>query len=283
MGRRLAGVHPVDLPAHPVGHGLKAVGHLLLGVESLDDAEAAQGFLHLGHGVAPEGLRLQGLPLELFADNAHHPDESGDESKHDEHHFRTQEHQEPEIEDDQDRVLDQHLDGSGDGGLHLVHVAAHPGDDVALAFLGEETDGQVQDLVVDAVADVLDDAGADRDHHGGGAEIAGGLERREEDHDRAQQQKGRDGSVLGGKVGYQPIGVVDQDVLEGIPIRSPGDECVLGRIQPEQDVQQGDDHGKGEDIEDGRQNVQEDRPREIGLVGGGILPHHLDEFTHPSL
>ncbi len=282
VGRCLARVHPVDLPAHPVGDALEAVGHLLFCIEGLDDAETAQGFLHLGHGVAPEGLRLQGLALELLADDAHHPDEGGDEGEHDEHHFRAQEHQEPEIQDDQDRVLDKHFDGGGDGGFHLVHVTAHPGDDVTLAFLGEKADGKVQDLVVDAVPDVLDDAGADGDHHGGGPEVAGSLEGREEDHDGAKEQQGRDRPVLGGEVGYQPVGVVHEGVLERVSFRPPGDERVLRRIQPEQDVQQRNDDCEGKDIEYGGEDVQDDRPGQVTFVGEGVLPHHFKEIAHPE-
>lgn len=46
---------------------VKAPVHLLLGAEGLDDAQAAQGLLHLAHGVAPQALCLDGLLLELAA------------------------------------------------------------------------------------------------------------------------------------------------------------------------------------------------------------------------
>ena len=98
----------------------------------------------------------------------------------------------------------------------------------------------------------------------------------------AQEQKGRDRPVPGGKVGNHPVGVVDEDVFERVAFRFPGDERILRRVQPEQDVQQRDDHREGEDIENGGQDVQDDRPGEVAFVGEGVLPHHLKEIAHPE-
>ena len=46
------------------------------------------------------------------------------------------------ILDDGWKRLDHH------GGLHFLHVARHAGHDVALALVGEESDGKSHDLVV---------------------------------------------------------------------------------------------------------------------------------------
>ena len=230
----------------------------------------ATSFAHVFLGGKTEGLLLN-IVLPVGISCEHH-----------QHHLRTQEDEDAEVEQDQDRVLDEHLDGGGDGVLHLVHVAAHPGDDVALALLREEADGEGEDLVVDAVPDVLDDAGADGDHHGRGPEVAGGLEGREEDHHRTKQQERRHGAMGCGEIGNEPIGVVHEDILEFHALGSPGNEGVFDRVHLEKDVQQRDNDGKRKDVEDGGQHVQDHRPGQVALVRGGVLSHHLEKVVHAA-
>ena len=65
-----------------------------------------------------------------------------------------------EVEDDEYGILDEHVQGRGDGGFHLADVAAHARYDVAAPFVGDEGEGEVQDLVIDHDPDIADDAGA---------------------------------------------------------------------------------------------------------------------------
>ena len=189
MGGRLTDGDAVQLAPHGPGNPVEAAGHAFLGVEGLDDAQAAQGLLYLRHGVAPERLGFQRAALELFADDAHDPAHDGNEEDGEQRQLPADKEQGAEIEDNQDGVLDQDLDGTGDGILHFLHVTAHAGDDVALLLFGEKADGQAQDLVVNLHADILHNTGADGNHYGRCAEITGGLEDGGHAHEEAEQQE----------------------------------------------------------------------------------------------
>ena len=56
---------------------VEAAVHLILGTESLDDAQSAQRLLHLAHRVAPERLSLDALLLQAAAHHSHEPAEDG--------------------------------------------------------------------------------------------------------------------------------------------------------------------------------------------------------------
>ena len=93
VGQRLAYVHPHDVVAVVRVHAVEALVHLLLGTEGLDDAQSAQRFLYLTHRVAPQGLRLDALPLQLAAHNAHEPAEEGHEDDGEERELPADEEQ----------------------------------------------------------------------------------------------------------------------------------------------------------------------------------------------
>ena len=137
---------------------MEAAVHGFFRVEGLDDAQAAQGFIYLAHGVAPQGLCFQGGAFELLADKPHYPHEGRCKDNGEQHHFRADPGERGEIENDEDGVLDEHGQGGDDGILHLRYIAGDAGNDVSFAFLREKADGQAQDFVVYATADFLGDA-----------------------------------------------------------------------------------------------------------------------------
>ena len=50
--------------------------------------------------------------------------------------------------DDGNGLANEHIDTAGDGILDSTHVSRHTGNDVALALLGEETQGELQHFLV---------------------------------------------------------------------------------------------------------------------------------------
>ena len=44
-----------------------------------------------------------------------------------------------EIEENQDRIFEEHIERRHDAVLHFLHITAHSGDDISLALLAEET------------------------------------------------------------------------------------------------------------------------------------------------
>ena len=194
VSRSLADGDAVQFAPHGSRHPVEAAGHAFLGIEGLDDAQAAEGLFDLRHGIAPERLGFQRAAFELFADGPHDPAHDGNEDDGEQGQLPADEEQGAEVEENQDRVFDENLDGAGDGILHLLHVTAHAGDDVALLLLGEKADGKAQDLVVNLHADILHHTGADGNHHGRRAEIAGGLEDGGHTDEQAQQQENLGGA-----------------------------------------------------------------------------------------
>ena len=278
VGAGLADGHLGVLAAHVVGDLLEAAGHALFGAEGLDDAQAAEGFFDLAHGVAPVALGFGGIGLEFAAgeadDEDHHRGEDDDEQRELPGHAEEDE----EVDDDQDGVLDQHLDGAGDGGFDFLDIAADAGDDVAFPFLAEEAEGQGENLAVDLHAEVLDDAGADGDHDGGGAEVAGHLDQDDADEDEAEHQQDVALAVLFDVLGDVVVGVVG-DFVEG-HAAVPGDEVVVGVADVEEDLEDGDQQGEGEDVEDRGQDVQHDRSAHVAPVRCHVPPQYLPKGLH---
>ena len=95
-----------------------------------------------------------------------------------------------------------------------MHVAAHAGDDVALALLAEEAQRERRDLLVELVADVAHHARADGNDGGRGQEVGSRLEEGHEGQGRTDdEQHGR--RTPGGDVDQRVVvNVVGQDVLQ---------------------------------------------------------------------
>ena len=76
MRQLLANVHLHDVVSVGAVHLVKSRIHLIFGTEGLDNAQSAQRFLHLTHGVAPQRLGLNGV---LFKPSAHIPHEPAEQ------------------------------------------------------------------------------------------------------------------------------------------------------------------------------------------------------------
>ena len=278
VGAGLPDGHLGVLAAHVFRHASEARVHALLGPEGLDDAQAAEGLFDLAHGVAPVFLRFRGVGFQPASGEADDADHDGREDDDEERQLPGHAEEDEEVDDDQDRVLDQHLDGAGDGGLDLLDVAADAGDDVAFALLAEEAERQGEDLAVDLHAQVLHHAGADGDHHGGGAEVAGYLDEDDRDEDEAEHQQDVALAVLLDELGDVVVGVVG-DLVEGHPA-VPGDEFVVDVADVEEDLQDRDQQREGEYVEDRRQDVEYDGSSDVPPVRRHVPLQYLPEGFH---
>ena len=226
-------------------------------------------------------LRFHGVGLEAASGGADDADHQRGEDDDEERELPGHPEEDAQVDEDQDRVLDQHLDGAGDGGLHFLDVAADAGDDVAFALLAEEAEREGEDLAVDLHPKVLDDAGADGDHHGGGAEVAGYLDGDDADEDEAEHQQDAALAVGLDVLRDVVVGVVG-DLVEGHPA-VPGDEFVAGVADVEEDLEDGDEQREREDVEDGRQDIEDHRSADVALVRGYISLQYLPECFHTIL
>ena len=139
MGQSLTRGHAVDCISIVIAALIETLFHLLLGNESLDDAQATQRLLQLGHRVAPLALCLERLPLQFLTYSTHHPTH-GRHYKQCEHgQLPTDGNHRGEINDNQNGILDEHIQRTGDGRLHLGHVTTHAGDNVSLTLFRKES------------------------------------------------------------------------------------------------------------------------------------------------
>ena len=138
MSQLLTDVHPHDVVTISGIHTVETGIHLLLRRESLDDTQTAQRLFHLTHRVAPQGLRLHTVLLQLPAHKSHEPAEQGhkDQSKH--RQLPRYDHQRNEVGDDQHGILKQHIQRRHDTVFYLLHITAHSGNDVTFALFREK-------------------------------------------------------------------------------------------------------------------------------------------------
>ena len=189
MGQRLTNMDAVRGLPEALAAALETVRHLALGQERLDHAQAAQSLLQLGHRLAPEGLHEQGFGLELASYGSHHPYNNRSYDECEDCHLPADGYQGAQIDYYQDGVLDEHVQGLGNGVLNLGHIAAHAGNDIALVLLAEESHGQAQDLVINLYAYVAHHTVPERHHNGQSPEVAGGLEQRHENEHQTEYQE----------------------------------------------------------------------------------------------
>ena len=175
MSRRLTDIDAHDIVAIGGVDIVKATVHTLLGTESLDDTQTAERLLHLTHRVAPECLCLDRLCFQLSAYPSHEPSHDGHDNEGEKREFPRDEDEGSEIADNEDRVLEEHLQRCHDGVLDLLHVTTHAGDDITFALLGEESEWQRSDFLVELVADIAHDTSPDGNDRGCGEEIGTSL------------------------------------------------------------------------------------------------------------
>ena len=261
----------------------EAVVHLLFGAERLYYAQSAERLLHLRHGVAPQALCLYRLALELSSHEAHEPSEDGHEDEGEERQLPRDEEQGGEIGDDENGVLEEHVERRHDAAFYLAHVARHACNDVAFALLGEEPEGQRRDLCVELVANVAHHARADGYDGCRREKIGTRLEEGGKGEEQANEQQRRRCSHVAYELRHIIVGVVGHHLLYVVE-RPRHEVCRRSRsLCAEQDLQDGYEGGEGEDVEHGRQDVEQHRQHKILLVGRYEAPQDKEELFHIAL
>ena len=243
----------------------KALLHLALGKESLDDTQSAQGLIELCQQRAPVVLCLLGLALELTADGAHHPSQGRHSHEHEERELPTEEEEGEQRHDDGDGVLDEHLQRVGERGLQSTHVATHAGYDVALALLGEEAERQSHYLIIYLYADVAHHACAQRYQRSCRAEVAGSLEQR---HHNQYHSRGHEYPQCTACLD-EGVHVIVEVVLDdiGYVAVGKGHVLVLRVAHLKENLQDRDEQGKGEHVEYLCQQVEREVTEQELLIG----------------
>ena len=280
MRHLLADIHPHDERAVSVIHPGKALVHLLLRAESLDDAQSAQRLFHLAHGVAPELLRLDAAGFQFPAHIAHEPAEEGHEEEREERELPGDEYQRGEIGNDEDGILEQHVQGRHDAVLYLLHVSAHAGDDVPLSLFAEEAQREAVDLLVDLVADVSHHSRADGDDRRGGQEVGSCLQEGGKGQEETYQQQRSSLSAFPDELSHVEVGVVAYHVLYRslAPFHQPGGRG--GSLCLEEYLQDGDESGEREDVQYRREDIEHHREREGTLIGMYEASQDEPEFLY---
>ena len=280
VGEHLSRQHPHQVRAVGRVHVVEAAVHLLLGDEGLDDAQSPQRLLHLAHRVAPQGLGLDGVLLQFTAHEAHEPSHDGDDGQREECQLPGYEEQGGEVTDDEDGVLEHHLQAGHDGVLHLVYVAAHAGDDVTLALLAEEAHGQRRDLAVELVAHVAHHACPDGQDAYRCQVVDARLQEGGGSQEQADQQQRRRLAPFGDEAVHVVVHVVHQHLLHvtPVPCHQAGGSLCVARL--EQDLQDGYQGCEGEDVQHCRQDIEHHRQHQVFLVWRHEPPQYAKEFFH---
>ena len=241
MGRGLTRGHTAGNAPVIVTGAPEALPHLVLGIEGLDYAEAAEGFVQLRHYVRPLALGPEGLFLQGASEGSHSPGHQRHHGESEEGKLPAHRYQGSEIDDYQYRILQQHIQRTHYRVLNLAHVTAHPGHYVALALVGEEAQRQAHKLVVNLGAQVPHHAGAQRDHNCGGPEVARALDQGHRREEQAYQKQGA--GFPGARYQLLAIGVevVDNQFLETKVGTVPRNMHVLGCVHLEEYLQDGYD------------------------------------------
>ena len=162
----LTDVHAHDVVAIAAVHLVEAPVHLILGAECLDDAQSAQGFLYHTHRITPKRLRLGALCLQLLSYNTHEPAEWWHKEDGEEGELPADADERDEIEENENRILEEHIERRHDAVLYFLHITAHSGDDISLALFAEEAQRKRGNLLVELVADIANNTRTDRDDGG---------------------------------------------------------------------------------------------------------------------
>ena len=166
MCHLLADIYTHDVVAVAAVNLIEVLVHLFFCTERLDDAQAAQRFFYHTHRIAPKCLCLDTVCLQFLAHYSHKPAERWYKENGEEGKLPTDADQRNEIEEDQDRVLEEHVERRHDAAFYLAHVARHTCNDVALALFAEEAQRKRGNLLVELVADIANNTRTDRDDGG---------------------------------------------------------------------------------------------------------------------
>ena len=217
--------------------------HLVFCDERLDDAQTAKCLFKLRHNLAPFSLRFERLSLEFLSDCAHTPGHKRNHSHSEQCKLPAGRDKSSEIEEDEDRVLDEHIKRTCDRVFDLVHVAAHSCDDVSLFLLREESDRKTEKLVVYLCSDVSYDTGPERNHNRGRTEVAGCLERCHRYHKQTDDHKGLRSSPSLHRKGGIVVHIVHHQVFDRYAA-VPRNKFISRSVQTEENLEKRDDQGE---------------------------------------
>ena len=164
MRHLLAAIDAVRQQAELLVALLKTLLYLLFGIESLDNAQAAQCLLDLAHQIAPLLLSLERLPFQLLSDQPHHVAGNGQQDENKKRQLPANGNHPDQVDQDQDRILKKHIERTHDRSLDLVHIPRHTGDDISLPLLREKAQRKFRYFPVDLVTDIADNTRTDRNH-----------------------------------------------------------------------------------------------------------------------
>ena len=280
MGRTLTRGHSGRDGAEVVGRVLKSALHLSFCPEGFDDAHTAQSLFELRHRFAPFRLSLQTGTLEFAPHLTHRPPDAREHDEGEEGELPRGVDQYTEIEKEENGIFDEHLQTPHHRVFNLVDVAAHASDDVALAFVAEEGEGETGDFAVDGIADVAHNAGADGHHRGHGGKITAGLHAGGDHQKQTDNQERGAGTVLLNELCGVEIEVVDENVFHRLSCRIPCDERIVRLVGAKEQVEHRDDGEERKDVEHGAQHIEGERKGQIALVGRHVTAHHQKKIFH---
>ena len=85
--------------------------------------------------------------------------------------------------------------------------------------------------------------------------------------------------MVGDELAHVPVGIVDENILVEVrPVDGLID--IFLPIDLEENLQDGNQCGKREDVEPLAQEIQDDGPHQIGLIGADIASDDLEELFY---
>ena len=104
--------------------------------------------------------------LQFLSHNTHEPAERWYKENGEEGELPADADERNEIEENQDRIFEEHIERRHDAVLYFLHITAHSGDDISLALFAEEAQRKRGNLLVELVADIANNTRTDRDDGG---------------------------------------------------------------------------------------------------------------------
>ena len=197
-----------------------AIIHLRLGIEGLDDSQTTESLLKDAEKLAQLSLSLTTLAFEVLT---YATDDCAGKRKHDESEegeLRAHDNHRDEIYDDEDGVLEEHVNGGHDRPLDLADIASGSLHDVSLTLFLKEADREADNLGVDLLTDVADDI-ITKTYAGVGGEICrGALEDSAENHEETRIEESVACTVIELYEGDVIIEIIDNHLI----IHSPREE-----------------------------------------------------------
>ena len=217
MRHLLAAVNAVRQPPKRFVAFLKTVLYLRLRIESLDNTQATQRLLYLTHQIPPLLLSLERFPFQLLSDRSHHISGERQQDEDKKRQLPADGDHPDQVDQDQDRVFEEHIKRTHDRSLDLVHISRNACDYIPLPLFREKAQREFRYLAVDLIADVADDTRTDRDHRIKSHIHRPDLQESRHDQENTQYDQ-REGTAFRlDHVGHEPKEVVFQQFRSRFP------------------------------------------------------------------